>query len=935
MMQWWLERFNRYRCFYQIYSALWARILFITLTFLLMRFSDTLAPQTEYIFRGGANETLHGPRREVLDLAFRDDGNWLAGTSRDGNIYLWDFHHFENLSREDRQPIVLPLETGYANRVLFTRGGEYLISAGTDREIKIWLSNSLQENSLEKYSIYQENMSSTDPFLEYISLNHHSGNIQYLELSPNGRWLASGDQFGNVVLWDMALLPDETRMEEKAIEITSHNYPLTDIEFSRSEHHLAISDHAGVVSIHDLTLVENKEAFLASSHLLQEQGERIYDLSFANPQNGDLISAEQYLFGAGPDKSIIEFNLIDENQEPFIFPNVHEGIPYFLQTVYDPSTPEISTTYWLVSVDNQGIAVLWDLEQIIHQNGHPDEEDFYQFQLMNGEPTALSANLNPELYFHDTSRNLLAAGSKDFSVRIVNMGVEADDWNVVQLRNSGRSINDVEIRSDNTYIASAGKDRKVRIWDAALVSDFQNAVPWRTRFMFLVPILLIYMLAFHSAGFYIMRMYNLERVEVGVYYVLMSIFGLNFERVPLLLLSILFPIYPKAEIASGELIDENRHSFIQRIGGPARIAVRPGNVAAFESTRMQTNVVTNTTYCLRPFERMRHIINLGEQIHEELELTTYTRDGISVKLKNVRFRYRVRHHQYDVVLQEMRKKFAAAGKDDVRRKQLAEIFDKMTMKRFQDQRFMNALQLTTEQEKLIANALTIRNLNSLSGLTRTPNQWGSIDPEALISAVTNIYWAKAIIRPTLRRIRHFVNIRPIDYFTAPNRIEKGEPEDGEEKPNGWFRDEFRRTVIQQMQGILKAVGAEITWLDVGTFEISRSEVETARWNLWQWQLRRGGEAMRSSGRAQLEAARARGRIQGEARIVEEIINAMESWEQELDMNQALTDENRQAIVSSRLAMMLRRYLGEAQSDGTFPPPWMNPSNPNNPTKKNP
>ena len=63
-----------------------------------------------------------------------------------------------------------------------------------------------------------------------------------------------------------------------------------------------------------------------------------------------------------------------------------------------------------------------------------------------------------------------------------------------------------------------------------------------------------------------------------------------------------------------------------------------------------------------------------------------------------------------------------------------------------------------------------------------------------------------------------------------------------------------------MNMILKAIGAEVVWMDVGAFEVSKKEIGEAQTALWQWNNRREAEKMRAQGEAAREKARIEGRV---------------------------------------------------------------------------
>ena len=123
---------------------------FLLASFGILYLASQLDPHVDYIFRSGRQNLLKGPNKELLDLDFRADGAWLAGASKDGSLYLWDFNNFDELTKEQHRPIKLSLEEGYPTKVVFVPGG-YLVSAGTNQEINVWYTNSLMPGSVGRF----------------------------------------------------------------------------------------------------------------------------------------------------------------------------------------------------------------------------------------------------------------------------------------------------------------------------------------------------------------------------------------------------------------------------------------------------------------------------------------------------------------------------------------------------------------------------------------------------------------------------------------------------------------------------------------------------------------------------------------------------------------------------------------------------------------
>jgi WD40 repeat protein len=922
---------NRHRGLFLYLSAYLARAVFIGGILFLAWLASQMIPQTEFNLR--QNIALHGPQKEVIDVTFNHNSEWLAGASKDGRIYLWDFLNFDDKnSRDERNPIYLPLETGFAQQVLFTPDGKYLISGGTDLEIRIWqLSGLLQgQDALTQFDRHQQSIESANPFLDFYSLKKHTGAITHLRLSADGRWLASGDQFGKVYVWDLALLPDESRMIEQAITIDIHRSSITDIEFSLSNRYFAVSDLGGTISLYDLTLASDAYQFINSRYLLQERESRAYDLAFDLSYQSDTPSVERHLFAAGPDGTIFAYDL--NTKRPIRFPDVHETAPIFLSITRDMGSP---AAYWLASIDAEGVLVLWDLEDGFMFQAGGARGRFYQMKGMRRAPTGLITSINYNHASTETPRHLLITTSIDHTAQVINLNVARNAWRIIQLRAFTGRVNDAAIDNDHHYIATANRDRTVRIWNAQKASTYNGAIASFSFFRFMVPIALGCLFVIHTSSTFLMDMYHILIRPNAVAFIFMAVFGLDTTSVLRFLISLFVPLYPTEVIENGRLLKNPEvFSSVDVIGGPARVVVHPGNVVAFQTNRMQTNVVTNTTYYLRPFERIRNIISLEDHYCEKDSLETYTRDGIQITLKNVRFRYRVKFNTYPKDMDRVKEILLQSVDDEKERQALEAIMEDVNRDNLHEYRS----RLTAEAFRLLRTFLQEKESTTQRVLERGFNPYDNVDRDSLQTAARKLDYPIAVEKFIQRKVRHFINIRPLDFFTAPQRIAQPPVKPQPNNPNGWVREQFRRQVLKEAAPILKEFGVELLWIDVGNIEINRESIKQTRKKLWEWRLRRHYDVLRKEGESRVVAYREIGRIKGEADVANAIIESLNTWQEHLeeeakgapDEVRAKIEKRQQMMITSRIAEILRHYLRDGRSDGTNPPPWM--EDPNDPSK---
>ncbi|OQW90584.1 MAG: hypothetical protein BWK78_06645, partial [Thiotrichaceae bacterium IS1] len=135
------------------------------------------------------SETLpEGHNDKVNTVAFSNDGDILAsgsgsqGGNGDNSIVLWDVMN--------RKPLGPPLRGQHSDQVKSVafnpKNSQELASGSADKSVILWdLKNFKDPQPLEP------------PLLG------HSGGVLSVAFSPDGQWLASGGEYGDIFLWDL------------------------------------------------------------------------------------------------------------------------------------------------------------------------------------------------------------------------------------------------------------------------------------------------------------------------------------------------------------------------------------------------------------------------------------------------------------------------------------------------------------------------------------------------------------------------------------------------------------------------------------------------------------------------------------------------------------------------------------------------------------
>lgn len=135
-------------------------------------------------------------------------------------------------------------------------------------------------------------------------------------------------------------------------------------------------------------------------------------------------------------------------------------------------------------------------------------------------------------------------------------------------------------------------------------------------------------IAFLVGGRYVQDIYELTSLKKGLRYVVTSVFGLL--------------RYPRLEISEGKMqVRPDELNTLKEIGGPGFVIIRPGNLVLFERLRSPAAVRSAGIHFISRFETIKDVVPLEEQDGVWPESSAITKDGIEVKVKDIRFRYRL------------------------------------------------------------------------------------------------------------------------------------------------------------------------------------------------------------------------------------------------------------------------------------------------------
>ncbi len=126
--------------------------------------------------------TLEGPVA-VTALAISPDGNLLAAGGDDGVIRLWDPQAGQLLQSWAGHE-------GSVEALAISPDGTFLVSGGADKTVRVWDLATLGDPALSPGDV-----------LARLQLQGHTGLINSVAISPDGRWIASGSADRTIRLW--------------------------------------------------------------------------------------------------------------------------------------------------------------------------------------------------------------------------------------------------------------------------------------------------------------------------------------------------------------------------------------------------------------------------------------------------------------------------------------------------------------------------------------------------------------------------------------------------------------------------------------------------------------------------------------------------------------------------------------------------------------
>ena len=180
---------------------------------------------------GKCLKTLVGHKREVIKAVYSDDGKFLASSSWDGTVKIWDLTKkipiktFYGDSTLRQSTISESLDYRISFALGFSPNGKHVISTFEGRNMEVWDINN--DNCID-------------------TLKAHTGIIWSVDYSPNGKMFASAGDDKTVRIWD-------ANKRDVIKTLTGHSQTILDVTFSKDSKFVVSSSSDSTIRVWDVT----------------------------------------------------------------------------------------------------------------------------------------------------------------------------------------------------------------------------------------------------------------------------------------------------------------------------------------------------------------------------------------------------------------------------------------------------------------------------------------------------------------------------------------------------------------------------------------------------------------------------------------------------------------------------------------------------------
>jgi WD40 repeat protein/transcriptional regulator with XRE-family HTH domain len=402
--------------------------------------------------------SLIGHNGAVSNVAFSPDSMYIATASEDGRVIIWDTSTWKELKK-------LSGHLGAVNGVVFSLDGTLLATASDDRTVKVW---------------------NVEAGEEIITMAGHTDKVWNLAFSSDGKLLASSGFDNKVKVWDPS-----SGLE--LFNLVGHKGPVTGLDFGF--HCREISE----------ILVRECGTRLATASW--DGTVKVWNSSLRNDFINLFSPGASVVNFSSSDKSILAVGYFDGSIQTIDMSNVLEkdnagqvvdvkiGNGFYSLSGHESPVLGVGISLNLTQLAasfSNGIVKVWDYVtgmELITLDDHtagvyvlifsPDGKNLltvgYDYKVMihdlskrESQPNLYYMNEWDKAFAFSPDGSILAHGTKDGSVKVVDIETGLE---VVVISGHTDAIVSINFSPDGRYLATSSEDRTVIVWDT---EDYQK-----------------------------------------------------------------------------------------------------------------------------------------------------------------------------------------------------------------------------------------------------------------------------------------------------------------------------------------------------------------------------------------------------------------------------------------------------------------------------
>jgi WD40 repeat protein len=260
--------------------------------------------------------------------------------------------------------------------------------------------------------------------------------VRQITASPDGHWLATGAEDGNVRLWDTRAGPGA--LADNPIVLTGHNQPIQALAFSPDGHWLAAGS-------------QDETAILWEVDTLQPNANPIVLPGNAGGVNALAYSPDSRWLATGAGDGTTWIWDLSLNH-PDVNPSVLPALSGWVQTLsFSPDGR------WLAAGGANGALRLWDL----------NDPAIRYLDLPSHQQLVTSVAFSPD-------GRWLASGSQDKTILLWELSNADPAQNPILLQGFEDWVNALAFSPDGRWLAAGSGDDTARLWDLAPTSQDQD-----------------------------------------------------------------------------------------------------------------------------------------------------------------------------------------------------------------------------------------------------------------------------------------------------------------------------------------------------------------------------------------------------------------------------------------------------------------------------